>query len=364
MSKASSESKTVNWGIIGCGAIAHKWARAIQKAGHNITAVASRELSKAQDFAKEMHLNCNVYDDYQKLIEDKSIRAVYLSIPTTQREEWVLKCLYQGLHVLMDKPHVNATEVGVMLEAAYKRNLQLMDGVMFMHSDRLKQMEQCIKDGALGGAPKRVMSMFSDGILDKDNIRLNPKLEPMGSLADLGTYCTRITLWAFNWDLPDRVRAEATHTTGDAITGVVGWMLYDDGRVGSFDASNASARSQWAHINGPESCMKIHHFVAPAESGCEFDIEKMEWSEDFECKHSTDRKKVGRCIQEANAVSTISGLITSQPTTDVFWGIIAMKTQLVLDSLLESIENRGAEVTVNKELVRGLEAKLKPSSGA
>ena len=362
--EARTESKTVNWGIIGCGAIAPKWARAMLKAGHNITAVASRERKKADDFVKDMKLqNCNIYDDYQKLIEDKSLNAVYLSVPTTKREEWVLKCLYQNLHVLTDKPHVNASEVGVMLEAAYKRNLQFMDGVMFMHHDRLKMMEQTIKAGALGGPPKRVMAMFSDGILDKDNIRLNPELEPMGSLADLGTYCVRITLWAFDWDLPDRVKAEVTHMTGDAITGVVGWLLYEDGRVGSFDANNASGRSQWAHISGPEACIKIPHFVAPPEDGCQFTIEKMEWDDNFACNPTEETKKVGKCIQEGNAVARISELILTKPSTDTFWGLVAMKTQLVLDSLLESIANNGVEVTVDKAKVTGLLAKLQPARG-
>jgi predicted dehydrogenase len=359
LSAVKTTTPTINWGVIGCGAIAPKWARAIDKAGHRIAAVASRDKAKGDQFIKDLSLkDCVVYDDYQALIEHGNLQAVYISVPTTKREEWVLKCLQAGLHVLMEKPHVNAQEVGLMLDLANQKGLQLMDGVMFVHSERLKQMGHAIENGALGGRPLRVMSMFSAGRLEVGNIRLDPTLEPQGTLADLGTYCVRLSLWAFNWDLPERVKCEATSVHAGALEGVIGSLFYDDGRVATFDANNSTCDAQWAHISGPKASMKIPLFVVPEEGHSRFSIEKNEWGDMFNILSNVDDKKVGRCIQEGEAIATFSKLINEKHATDVNWGMQALKTQLVLDACFESASARGVEVMINKDWVNLLTAKL------
>lgn len=85
----------VSWGIIGCAHIARKNIHAIARAqGCFLKAVASRSLEKAQDFISE---NCMAsdavvaYGNYDELLADKSIDAVYIPLPTTLHNIWVAK---------------------------------------------------------------------------------------------------------------------------------------------------------------------------------------------------------------------------------------------------------------------------------
>lgn len=349
----TSESKQptkISWGIIGCGSISRKWARAIQLAGHAVAAVASRSQAQAEAFARDNQLEgAKAYGSYLELLQDADVHAVLLTIPTSLRMQWVKQSLEHGKHVLMEKPHASAQQVGDMLRLASARGLQLMDGVMFMHAARLKEMETRIfQDNVLGGPPTRVMSMFSDHTLAPENIRSDPSLEPLGSLADLGTYNVRITLWAFQWELPSRVRAVATsRSAGGALTGAVGWLLYEDGRVGSFDANNTSAVSQWAHISGKTAVLKIPNFVVPDEAGCEYSVESTRWGR-FDCGSTVETSRVGPHNQEAQAILTFAEL-AAKGETEPFWGRCAYRTQLVLDALMDSIDQGGQEIELNPE---------------
>ncbi|MCB0676336.1 MAG: hypothetical protein KDC30_06610, partial [Saprospiraceae bacterium] len=74
-----------------------------------------------------------------------------------------------------------------------------IDGVMFMHSDRLQRMREVLDDGHTIGNIKRIASQFSF-LAPEDfltgNIRVSSELEPLGCLGDLGWYTIRFSLWA------------------------------------------------------------------------------------------------------------------------------------------------------------------------
>ena len=62
--------KTVNWGIIGLGKIAHKFAQDLLLVEDaNLYGVASRDIVKAKDFASNYHAN-NFYGSYKDLADD------------------------------------------------------------------------------------------------------------------------------------------------------------------------------------------------------------------------------------------------------------------------------------------------------
>ena len=63
------------WGICGAGKICHDFTSAVgtlPKSEHKIVAVASRDLSRSNDFAK-LHGITNAYDQYQDLANDKDV---------------------------------------------------------------------------------------------------------------------------------------------------------------------------------------------------------------------------------------------------------------------------------------------------
>ena len=125
---------------------------------------------------------------YAELLARPDIDAVYIPLPTGLRKEWVLAAAAAGKHVLCEKPcGVDANEVREITEACDKAGVQFMDGVMFMHNDRLAALRHELDAGTIGTI-RRIATQFSFLAPDEffsDNIRLDPGLEPLGSLGDL-----------------------------------------------------------------------------------------------------------------------------------------------------------------------------------
>src|SRR5207302_3020769 len=114
---------------------------------------------------------------YEELLKRDDIDAVYVPLPTGIRRDWVIRAAEAGKHVLCEKPcGVNSADVRAMIDACRKNNVQFMDGVMFMHSQRLALMRQTLDDQESVGTVRRITSQFtfrgSDDFLAK-NIRVH-----------------------------------------------------------------------------------------------------------------------------------------------------------------------------------------------
>src|SRR5262249_18039358 len=142
-------------------------------------------------------------------------------LPTGIRKEWVCQAARAGKHVLCEKPcATSSADLGAMLAACQENDVQLMDGVMFMHSARLPLLRQTLDDGRSIGDVRRITSQFSclpsDDFL-ATNIRGSSLLDPLGCLGDLGWYNIRFSLWVMKEHLPQRVagRLLAEHGQGN-----------------------------------------------------------------------------------------------------------------------------------------------------
>src|SRR5688572_23449876 len=71
--------------------------------GLSVAAVASRSLERAQAFAAAQGISRS-FGSYQALLDDPSIDAVYVALPTALHAEWVRRALRAGKHVLCEKP--------------------------------------------------------------------------------------------------------------------------------------------------------------------------------------------------------------------------------------------------------------------
>ena len=153
---------TVRVGIMGCASIARKNARAIIRSERcTLVAIASRELPKAQAFCDELKLDQSVrrIQGYDALLADKGIDAVYIPLPTKLHKEWVLKAAAAGKHILVEKPvGVDANEVQEMITACRTNGVAFMDGTMFVHHKRFKQVDRIFADTTW--QPKRVTSAW------------------------------------------------------------------------------------------------------------------------------------------------------------------------------------------------------------
>ncbi|MEE3367453.1 MAG: Gfo/Idh/MocA family oxidoreductase, partial [Planctomycetota bacterium] len=122
-------------------------------------------------------------------------------------------------------------------------------------------MKEQITSGTLGEL-RRVTSAFTfrfDEVPDYD-IRLDPETGG-GSLGDLGWYCCRAALWAFD-DLPTRVFATA-RMFRDVDMNLSALLWYDDQRMASFDCGFDTELRKWFEVAGTRSSLVCDDFLSP-----------------------------------------------------------------------------------------------------
>lgn len=357
------------WGILGTATIARKNWKAIALAPNaTLTAVASRDADRARAFIRECQGQVPLdpapepLGGYETLLASDRVDAVYVPLPTGMRAEWLVRAAEAGKHVLGEKPAgVSSQELQRVLQACAQNRVQYMDGVMFMHSDRLGLFRQLIQDGAVGQL-RRIATQFSFQARDEfhqENIRVHSQLEPLGCLGDLGWYNIRFTLAALDWQLPLWVSGRILSQRGrpdspDSVpTEFSAELLFGEGVSASLYCSFRAEHQQWAVASGTGGSIRIHDFVLPyfgSEAALEVSKAVYRLSAcDFNMEDHTRRLAVSEysngdvTSQETKMFQRFSDLALSGQV-DPYWGQIALKTQQVLDACLLSARRAGAAV--------------------
>jgi predicted dehydrogenase len=357
------------WGILGAAVIAQKNWLAILNSGNGVVAaVASRDPQRAADFIRERQTErpqpltpaaCR----YEELLQRADVDAVYIPLPTGIRKEWVIRAAEAGKHVLCEKPcAISASDLREMLAACRQHNVQFMDGVMFMHSQRLEAMRGALNHPANVGQIRRIQTHFSFCATDdfrSGNIRMSSRLEPQGCLGDLGWYTIRFTLWAMNYRMPQRVvgRLLVSSSREDSPAPVPmefsAELLFEGGVSAGFFCSFQVHQQATAVISGDRGYIHLSDFVLPNYGNeVAFSAVQTEMSIagcDFRMENHARRIAVSEFSdsdpnsQEANMFRTFGKLaLGGQP--DHRWGDIALQTQRVLDACLDSALQDSAPV--------------------
>lgn len=364
--------RVCRWGVLGTATIARKFWRSVALAGNaHLQAVASRDLQRARRFVEDAQSRFPVQpgpvvlDDYARLIVDPEVDAVYIPLPTGLRPEWVIAAAAAGKHVLSEKPCASSLEeLGRMLDACRKAEVQFMDNVMFMHSGRLAELRNMLDDPLLFGGLRRISTQFSFAAPEEffeGNIRLDPALERWGCLGDLGWYNIRIALWATG-ELPVEVVARfgrgMAGRSGSSTPPVEisGEMFFAGGRSAAFYCSFVAENQQWVHFSGSRGSLYLDDFALgwhgprlgirhnrPTfnSSGWDFNYvnrEQTRWIDESSNGEGT--------AQEVRLVRHFSSLVLEGKTEDR-WPEVAFQTQQVMGALLESAESGGRPVSVD-----------------
>lgn len=152
-----------------------------------IRAVASRDQSRADVFAKKFRVP-HAYEGYERLLEDDSIDAVYISTPNALHVPWVEKALTYGKHVLCEKPLSPTQEEATRLtKLAEKKGLLLMEALHYSYHPFVKSLMEDLREGKLGKIEKVSMKLGFSLPPDGD-IRYQPSLMG-GAFMHMGCYC-------------------------------------------------------------------------------------------------------------------------------------------------------------------------------
>ncbi|MDB2407556.1 Gfo/Idh/MocA family oxidoreductase [Jannaschia sp.] len=187
----------IRWGVLGASDFARRsMAPAIHAAsGHVLAALATRSPAKAAPFAA-MAPGLRVHDDYDALLADPEIDAVYVPLPHTMHVEWGVKALEAGKPVLIEKPvAMSVAEIAPLIAARDRTGLLAAEAYMIVHHPQWAFVRELIGQGTLGTL-RHVEGVFTyDNSSDPGNIR-NAAATGGGALPDIGVYTYGCTRWA------------------------------------------------------------------------------------------------------------------------------------------------------------------------
>jgi predicted dehydrogenase len=201
----------VRFGFIGAGSIASKalYPALMNSTVGEIYAVAGKDA----DRAKALSPSGKFYTDYQELIDDPKVEAVYISLPNSLHIPWSIKAMQAGKHVLCEKPiAMNAQELKKAIKVSQSTGKLLMEASWNRWHPRTVRIKQLVDSGIIGKLTEINASFTYDG-LDAGNIRTIPALGG-GSLYDLGPYSAVAPLWITDFAPVKDIATEVTWHPG------------------------------------------------------------------------------------------------------------------------------------------------------
>jgi len=253
----------IRWGILGNATIARKCViPAIQKSRNGrIHALGTRSPAGAQEVVSENRIP-NVYDDYEAVLSDPEIDAVYIPLPNNMHHPWTIKALSAGKHVLCEKPLAcKAAEAREMAARAEKEDRLLMEAFMYRFHPRSRRIKEIVDSGEIGKSCliRAAFCYHMDDSIFRSgsNARLKKDMGG-GALLDVGCYGVSVARWLMGAE-PIKVQAQAVYRPDGVDVHVAGTLRFAEGRLAVIEASFISALQQTYSVIGSNGALELPH---------------------------------------------------------------------------------------------------------
>ena len=182
------ENRKIKWGIVGLGNIADQFAADLLLVENAVlTAVASRDISKAEQFAEKFGA-LRMYNSYDLIFQDKEVDIIYIATPHNSHAALSIKALENGKHVLCEKPmSLSYNDAERMIEASKKNNRFFMEAFWTRFIPSIQDIVQKVNSGILGEV-NYIKADFAFHGSETENKRLFDKELGGGALFDIGVY--------------------------------------------------------------------------------------------------------------------------------------------------------------------------------
>lgn len=196
----------VRWGVLGVAKIAtQKVIPAMQTCARaTVAAIASRDIDKADLAAVALGIPAS-YGNYEELLADPDIDAIYIPLPNHLHVEWATRAADAGKHVLCEKPiGLTAADVRALIAVRDRTGVMIQEAFMYRAHPQWRRALEIVRSGRLGEI-RAVSGAFSYNNPDPANIR---NLGPLGGggLYDIGCYLVNSARMLFGSE-PRRVRS-------------------------------------------------------------------------------------------------------------------------------------------------------------
>ncbi|MCR5596530.1 MAG: Gfo/Idh/MocA family oxidoreductase [Lachnospiraceae bacterium] len=248
--------------ILGAGGIAGTMARTIARMDEvESYAIGSRNISKAEEFAKEYGFT-KAYGSYEEMLADPKIDLVYIAVPHSHHHQWTIAALNAGKNVLCEKAFaVNEKQTREMIELAESKGLLLTEAIWTRYMPSRRMITELIESGIIG----RITTVSANlGYkIDMNERLVKPELAG-GCLLDLTVYPLNFASMVWGDDIK-KISASCVMTD----TGVDGqdtvMIEYGDGRMASMFTTMYSVTNRMGLICGTDGYIEVQNINNPEQ---------------------------------------------------------------------------------------------------
>jgi predicted dehydrogenase len=201
-------------GIVGCGLIGQKRAKALGQGGQ-LVACADLDIDRAENLARTN--GAKVYRDWRELVWSPIVDVVVVATLHDSLAEITRTAAEAGKHVLVEKPAArNSAELVPVIEAAAKHGVKVHVGFNHRYHRSLRKAKEIVDTGVLGEL-MFVRARYGHGarLGYEKEWRANPALSGGGELIDQGPHLIDLSRWflgeitevqgfahTYFWDMP------------------------------------------------------------------------------------------------------------------------------------------------------------------
>ncbi|MFC4564305.1 Gfo/Idh/MocA family protein [Nocardiopsis mangrovi] len=260
----------MQWGVLGAtAAISRRVMPAIAAGGRTeLAAVAGRPRSAGRTAEIAAAYGARAHHDYDALLADPAIEAVYIALPNSEHVGWTLRALDAGKHVLVEKPMaLSEADIVRVRDAAGAARRTVMEAFMYRFHPQQRRAAELLASGEIGDLRVvRASFAFLMGAAPGD-IRLAAGLGG-GATWDVGCYAVDAAMLHFG-RAPRAVRAVLSRKAGaDVDTSGTVLLDFGGGRSAVLDHSMDYGPRSWLELQGTRGSAAIRNaWAGAAEDG-------------------------------------------------------------------------------------------------
>jgi predicted dehydrogenase len=294
----------IRWGIIGLGNIALRFAKSLSYSNEGkLYAIASRTKEKRDEFYDKY--NCEkVYENYNELLRDEEVDAVYIALPHGFHKHWSIEALKHKKAVLCEKPvGINSEEMKEIKKEAVLNNTFFMEAMKTRFVPIISDIKKVIRNKEIGDITA-IEANFCNNV---ENIKPGSYLldkDQGGALLDVGIYPL-----SFVMDMIDSEVKSVKSYMDINESGVDSYfkaiLSFEDGVIGTVEGAIDRNKERTAIIRGTKGWMEIPMYNRPNKavvnlnSGKSYTIEKdIEFDDMY-----AEIKEVHNCLKESKLES-------------------------------------------------------------
>ena len=238
-------TKTIRWGMIGCGSVAEvKSGPGLYKANNSVLlAVTSARPESAKSYASR-HGVPRVYETIEQLLADDEIDAVYIATPPSLHKPLAIQAARAGKHVYVEKPMaMRLDECQEIVDACDRQGVRLFVAFYRRAMPRFLKIKEWIDNQAIGqvlSARVMIHQRPEPEELSRATLpwRVRPEIAGAGKFLDLGIHAFDLLDYLFGsieevhgiagnraglYDVEDTVTATWRHACG--VQGIGSWCF-------------------------------------------------------------------------------------------------------------------------------------------